>query len=233
MGKSKLAPRPAHTVPRLELCAAVLAVEMFKLIRDELDMEVDNVKFFTDSRIVLGYIHNTSRRFYMYVANRVTRIRASTHPNQWHHVPTEQNPADRATRFIPAAKLQDSDWFSGPTFLYSDKITESQEGSLFRLIEPDSDKEVHPDVTVLVNATSEFQLGSQRFERYSSWTTLCRAIARLIHVAASFKQKRSDQRGWKRFTETPSIEELEQAKLVIIQAVQQDTMKETFKNKVD
>lgn len=28
MGKSKLAPKPAHTVPRLELCAAVLAVEL-------------------------------------------------------------------------------------------------------------------------------------------------------------------------------------------------------------
>ena len=80
MGKSKLAPRPAHTVPRLELCAAVLAVELYELIRDEIDVEVDAVNFFTDSRIVLGYIHNCARRFYMYVSNRVTRIRRSTHP---------------------------------------------------------------------------------------------------------------------------------------------------------
>lgn len=42
MGKSKVAPRPAHTVPRLELCAAVLA----ELIRDEMDIEVDTVRFF-------------------------------------------------------------------------------------------------------------------------------------------------------------------------------------------
>lgn len=97
MGKSKLAPRPAHSIPRLELCAAVLAVEMYELIRDELDMKIDNVKFFTDSRIVLGYIHNSSRRFYMYVANRVTRIRLSTQPDQWHYVSTGLNPADQAT----------------------------------------------------------------------------------------------------------------------------------------
>lgn len=66
MGKSKLAPSPAHTVPRMELCAAVLAVELYELIRDEIDIEVDAVKFFTDDKIVLGYIHNCTRRFYMF-----------------------------------------------------------------------------------------------------------------------------------------------------------------------
>lgn len=70
MGKVKLAPRPAHTVPRLELCAAVLAVEMAELISHELDLDIQTVKFYTDSKIVLGYIHNTSHRFYVYVANR-------------------------------------------------------------------------------------------------------------------------------------------------------------------
>lgn len=64
MGKSKLAPRPAHTVPRLELCVAVLAVELYELVGDEIDIDVDAVNFFTDNRIVLGYIHNSTRRFY-------------------------------------------------------------------------------------------------------------------------------------------------------------------------
>ncbi|XP_028996228.1 uncharacterized protein LOC114849211 isoform X1 [Betta splendens] len=226
MGKSKLAPRPAHTVPRLELCAAVLAVEIFELIRDELDVKVDNVKFFTDSKIVLGYIHNASRRFYMYVANRVTQIRLSTHPNQWHYVPTELNPADQATRFIPADQLQDSNWFSGPAFLYRDNSSESHEVRLFGLIEPDSDKEVCPEVTAMVTVTSEYQLGSQRFKRYSNWNTLLRVIARLIHVVASFRQRRSDQGGWKSFFETPSIKELTQASVVIVRTVQQEMVKE-------
>lgn len=54
MGKSKLAPHPAHTFPHLELCASVLAVELYELISEELDVEVDTVKFLTDSKIVLG-----------------------------------------------------------------------------------------------------------------------------------------------------------------------------------
>ncbi|KAI4905746.1 hypothetical protein NFI96_003038 [Prochilodus magdalenae] len=50
MGKAKLAPRPEHTVPRLELCAAVLGVELADLIRSELDMQIDAATFYTDSK---------------------------------------------------------------------------------------------------------------------------------------------------------------------------------------
>lgn len=127
MGKSKLGPRPAHTIPRLELCGAVLAVELYKLIIDEIDLDVDAVKFFTDSKIVLGYIYKPKRRFYVYVSNRVTRIRQSTHPDQWHYVTTVSNPADHATRSIPVAHLQQSTWFSGPAILSHANAEESLE----------------------------------------------------------------------------------------------------------
>ena len=75
MGKAKLAPRPEHTVPRLELCAAVLAVELADLISAELDLQLDTITYFSDSKVVLGYICNETRRFYVYVSNRVLRIR--------------------------------------------------------------------------------------------------------------------------------------------------------------
>ncbi|XP_053576923.1 uncharacterized protein LOC128666383 [Bombina bombina] len=84
LGKAKLAPRPEHTIPRLELCAAVLAVKIADLILSEIDIKPDAVNFYTDSRVVLGYINNLSRRFYVYVNNRVERIRRSSKPEQWH-----------------------------------------------------------------------------------------------------------------------------------------------------
>ncbi len=67
MGKCKLAPKPAHTIPHQELCAAVLAVEIADVIVEETDIEFQATKFYTDSKIVLGYIHNTTRRFHVYV----------------------------------------------------------------------------------------------------------------------------------------------------------------------
>lgn len=155
MGKAKLAPYPAHTVPRLELCAAVLAVELAELITEESDIELQGVKFYTDSRIVLGYIHNASRRFYVYVANRVNRIRKSTKPEQRHHVSTDQNPTDLGTRFIPAALLQHSSWLSGPEFLRQADSEVHKKAESFELVESAWDEAIHSQVTTLVTKTTE------------------------------------------------------------------------------
>lgn len=66
LGKARLAPQPELTIPRLELCAAVLAVEMAEIIVEEIDLKLDSVKFYTDSKVMLGYIHNQSKRFYVF-----------------------------------------------------------------------------------------------------------------------------------------------------------------------
>lgn len=64
MGKAKLAPQSEPMILRLELCAAVLAVELADLIRGELDLKLDAIKFYTDSKVVLGYICNEMKHFY-------------------------------------------------------------------------------------------------------------------------------------------------------------------------
>ena len=49
---------PELTIPRLELCAAVVAVELSELLTEELDMKIDRPTFYIDSKVVLGYINN-------------------------------------------------------------------------------------------------------------------------------------------------------------------------------
>ena len=59
------------SIPRLELTAAVLSVKMAFLLKKELDINFVDKVFWTDSKVVLGYITNTVKRFKSFVANRV------------------------------------------------------------------------------------------------------------------------------------------------------------------
>ena len=51
-------------MPRLELfCAAVLGVEMTKLLHEELEQKPDSVTCYSDSKVVLDYMSNEFHRF--------------------------------------------------------------------------------------------------------------------------------------------------------------------------
>lgn len=192
MGMAKLAPQSEPTIPRLELCAAVLAVEMADLIQGELDLEVDATRFFTDNKVVLGYICNESKRFNTYVLDRVLRIRHFSRPEQSHYVRTEENPADHASRSLPASHLAETSWFTGPSFLHQPTAEKPQTSERFELIEPEKDSEIRPNVQTCATYLDEGILTSDRFQRFSTFTSLVRGVAFLIHMAKSFK--RSNQK---------------------------------------
>ena len=218
MAKSKLAPKPAHTIPRLELCAAALAVEMAESISKEIDLPLDGTTFYSDSKVVLGYLNNTSRRFYTYVANRVNRIRHSTSPSQWRYIKSTNNPADLASRPSTAAELGRSRWFEGPEFLQSmhNDINEVA----FELVNPDIDAEVRAEPLVCKTNLQTLGLGSSRLSRFSHWRKLCRVIACLISVVRGFQH--GGKGGWKKFSLEPDSDAIRAASHVNIATVQQE-----------
>lgn len=118
MAKSRVTPTKVTTIPRLELTAAVVSVKTSNVLKEEFgDADMEEY-FWTDSKVVLGYINNEARRFHTFVANRVQKIHLSTTPQQWRYVPTDQNPADHASRGLTVSELLSSDWFTGPKFLW-------------------------------------------------------------------------------------------------------------------
>ena len=50
-------------------------MKIAQVMVEHLLLKLDSIDFFSDSRVVLGYINNETKRFYTYVANRGTHIR--------------------------------------------------------------------------------------------------------------------------------------------------------------
>ncbi|XP_039550287.1 uncharacterized protein LOC120495005 [Pimephales promelas] len=118
LGKARVAPLKKVTIPRMELTAAVLAVRVDRMLKTELQLELENSTFWSDSTTVLKYIRNETKRFHTFVANRISTIRESTAVSQWRYVDTKQNPADEASRGVKIEYLLTSSrWINGPDFL--------------------------------------------------------------------------------------------------------------------
>ena len=57
--------------------------------------------------------------FHIFVAKRIQFIRAYSQVGQWRYVPTNLNPADRASSGLGIDKFSESDiWKLGPKFLW-------------------------------------------------------------------------------------------------------------------
>ena len=178
-GKSRLVPLKQVTIPRLELSAAVVSVQLDNVLKRELDFPLtEKSVFWTDSTSVLRYVRNETKRFHTFVANRIAIIRDGSDPDQRRHVSGDLNPGDDLSRGLSAEALLSSDrWIKGPAFLWEQKVRWPQ-GYLSLGSIPDVDPEVK--VGVNVHATSvaaTFCPVVHYFRRTSSWHRLKKSIA--------------------------------------------------------
>lgn len=176
LGKSRVSPLKATTIPRLELQAAVEAVRLSVILNRELNMQINSRYFWTDSTATLGYIKNSTARYQMFVANRIQEIRNSSEPDQWHHVAGKLNPADIASRGASLLELNSSSWWNGPEFLQQLDINRYLPDLRDYAKEILDNPEVKKTKTVLTTSTNRDSM-TMVFEKFSSWSRLVRAVA--------------------------------------------------------
>ena len=80
--KSRVSPNKFLSIPRLELTAAVLSVKVACLLKKELQVDGLKERFWTDNQVVLAYIRSNSKRFKVFVANRILQIKENTRVDQ-------------------------------------------------------------------------------------------------------------------------------------------------------
>ena len=232
MAKSRVAPIKPISIPRLELTAAVVSVNVTRMLKSELD--VDNVQccYYTDSEIVIGYINNDARRFHVYVGNRVQHIRDRSSPEEWFHVPGKENPADEASRGLTAKELiQSKRWFKGPSFLWQEDPLPLQHQPI--CAPHPSDIEVRKDpastLATKVYKTKTFQTGSGILEpdRFKHVSTLNRLKRCIVQVQRAIEMLRPNKDyNWRPKEGTPLVEELSQAESIILRFIQHHYFKE-------
>ena len=220
LGKSRVTPLKVVSIPRLELAAAVVAVKLNCLIRNELEYPIHDTIYLTDSTVVLQYIRNESRRFHTFVANRVAMIHDESPPRQWRHVDTCANPADIASRGAKGSELNTLElWLHGPKFLWKDeKHWPDQPSQLPELPQDDSECRKCPGRTNVIVSSKMLE---PLLSRYSSWDSLRKAIAWLVRfkkylVGLLNKDPDSIPKG------PLTVREVIAAESVIIKAVQHD-----------
>ena len=125
--KAKLALLKAQSIPRVELCAALLDCKLMQAVSEslsKLSLHIEQVYAWTDSTIVLSWLAAEANCWSTFVANRVAKIQEVDFL-KWSHVGTHDSPPDIASRGIDPLKLKNcSLWWSGPQWLTTENFPE-------------------------------------------------------------------------------------------------------------
>ena len=171
VGKTRVAPRKRHTIPKSDLTAAVTENRNKDLILKEHRISFASINFWSDSATVLQWLRNSDKKHPTFVTNWVAEIIDSSTVDQWRHIAGSDNPIVLGTRGLSINELMQSDWINGPDWLKSE-INETENWE---------QEEIVPDQEEFLASNSYGNSAQIDWKRFTNFGRLRNVFARILN----------------------------------------------------